>query len=245
MNRDAKIGIVVILLIVCALVIIVGREPKDNTTGGEPAATSEGAEAPGLAAANLGERSHRAGDGAAEYDPIEAVSGNSGNTGMRVVRNLPTDDTNLAGTERRAETTPEKVPVAPVPPPAPRKWKYTVAAGDTLIHIARNELGNEKRWTEIAKLNNLSEPFALSVGQKLTMPSKNAVTEVAPTIETVVIESVVSGNFRRYKVQRGDSLTLIAREQLSDGMLWKKIADINNLAKPYKLEPGQIIRLPK
>ncbi len=244
MNRDAKIGIVVILLIVCALVIIVGREPKNNAADGERAAGNDGARDPDLAATNLGERPHRAGDGLAERDPVEAVSGD---TGMRVVSDVTIDDTDLLGAERRAETTQEEAPVdpPPVPAPAPKKWKYTVAGGDTLIFIARNQLGNERRWTEIAKLNNLAEPFALRIGQNLTMPPKNAGSEAPTTVETVIFEPVVSGNFRKYIVRNGDSLTLIAREQLSDGMLWKKIADINTLAKPYKLEPGQIIRLPK
>ena len=133
----------------------------------------------------------------------------------------------------------------PIPAPVPQNWKYIVADGDTLIHIARDQLGNERRWPEIAKLNRLAEPYALDVGQRLTMPPKNAGTEAAAPVEAVVVAPVVSGNFRKYTVQGGDSLTLIAREQLSDGTLWKKIAEINRLAKPYKLEPGQVILLPE
>lgn len=47
---------------------------------------------------------------------------------------------------------------------------YTVKAGDTLSSIAARELGSAKRWREIAKLNRLSDPKDIKVGQRLKMP---------------------------------------------------------------------------
>ena len=49
--------------------------------------------------------------------------------------------------------------------------EYIVQYGDTLQIIARKKLGDEKRWTEIAQLNNLSNPNQLLLGQKLKLPS--------------------------------------------------------------------------
>lgn len=48
---------------------------------------------------------------------------------------------------------------------------YTVKSGDTLWKIAREMLGDGKRYTEIMKLNNLATGD-LRVGQTLNLPSK-------------------------------------------------------------------------
>ncbi|WP_369042181.1 peptidoglycan recognition protein family protein [Streptomyces sp. Midd1] len=49
---------------------------------------------------------------------------------------------------------------------------YTVAKGDTLTTIARTKLGDASRYEEIAKLNKLSNPNSLKVGQVLKLPPK-------------------------------------------------------------------------
>jgi len=48
--------------------------------------------------------------------------------------------------------------------------KYIVQYGDTLISIAKEELGRESRWPEIARLNNVHLPYRLFVGQRLRLP---------------------------------------------------------------------------
>ena len=242
MNRDAKIGIVVILVIVCALVIIVGRGSNDDMEESEFATTGGRKADPGPIANSIDILP--TGAGSSIDEAILAVSPSGG---TRSASGIAVDGASIIPTRPPAEAITVEPPVTPppVPAPAPRNWTYAVAGGDTLIHIARDQLGNERRWPEIAKLNNLADPSALSVGQKLTMPPKETGAEAAAPVEAVIAEPVASGNFRKYRVQNGDSLTLIAREQLNDGTLWKKIADINKLAKPYKLEPGQVILLPR
>jgi len=51
---------------------------------------------------------------------------------------------------------------------------YTVKDGDTLISIARKQLGAGKRWQEIAEANKgtLSDPEALSAGMKIRIPAR-------------------------------------------------------------------------
>jgi hypothetical protein len=39
---------------------------------------------------------------------------------------------------------------------------YTVQYGDTLLLIAKNKLGNESRWLEIAQLNCSMNTFIIS-----------------------------------------------------------------------------------
>ena len=55
---------------------------------------------------------------------------------------------------------------------------HTVASGDTLASIARRYYGNSKHWQRIYDANRSvigSDPAALKVGQKLSLPSKTAV----------------------------------------------------------------------
>ena len=49
---------------------------------------------------------------------------------------------------------------------------------------------------------------------------------------------------RLYIVQSGDSLSIIARDQLGDLSRWPEIAYINSISKPYTIQPGQTILLP-
>ncbi|MGN7478945.1 LysM peptidoglycan-binding domain-containing protein [Solibacillus silvestris] len=46
---------------------------------------------------------------------------------------------------------------------------YTVKAGDTLWAIAKKELGNGDKYTELAKLNNISNPNTIKVGQVIKL----------------------------------------------------------------------------
>ena len=47
---------------------------------------------------------------------------------------------------------------------------YEVLAGDTLWDIARTRLGNPFRYKEIARLNGISDPDFIMVGQRLRLP---------------------------------------------------------------------------
>jgi nucleoid-associated protein YgaU len=47
---------------------------------------------------------------------------------------------------------------------------YVVQAGDSLSKIAKEQLGDASRWTEIQKLNNIDNPNLISVGQELELP---------------------------------------------------------------------------
>ena len=52
--------------------------------------------------------------------------------------------------------------------PAPKT--HYVAPGDTLGEIAESYYGDHARWRDIAKANNIKDPSALRIGQKLTLP---------------------------------------------------------------------------
>ena len=64
---------------------------------------------------------------------------------------------------------------------------YTVQAGDTLSKIAQTKLGESERWKEIAELNNLKEPYRLSIGQQLEMP-KDSQQALSGNEQTAITE---------------------------------------------------------
>jgi len=55
---------------------------------------------------------------------------------------------------------------------------YQVKSGDTLSKIARDVIGNLSRWPEIAKLNNLVEPYTIFPGMQLVMPNSRVIDVV-------------------------------------------------------------------
>ncbi len=66
---------------------------------------------------------------------------------------------------------------------------YVVKAGDCLYGIARNELGDVRRWKEILTLNSdrIRDPQVLRVGQELLLPDGAAVSaDVTDAFEEIV-----------------------------------------------------------
>jgi LysM repeat protein len=53
------------------------------------------------------------------------------------------------------------------------KRLYTVKAGDTLSRIARDELQDMSRWSEIAYINSIADPYIIRPGQVILLPVDN------------------------------------------------------------------------
>jgi len=82
-----------------------------------------------------------------------------------------------AAQERQAEPAPYVVGVSgpalphPPPPPPPGGHRlYVVHGGDVLAAIAARELGDFRRWIEIATLNDIRDPRAIRIGDVLLLP---------------------------------------------------------------------------
>lgn len=52
----------------------------------------------------------------------------------------------------------------------PSRRRYTTKTGDTLVSIARRQLGDPGRWLELAKLNHIRDPRAIRPGAVLRLP---------------------------------------------------------------------------
>ena len=112
-------------------------------------------------------------------------------------------------------------PEPPAPAPAPLPGTYTVRAGDTLSGIAAR---HGTTWQTLARLNNIPNPDLIHPGQVLTLPTA---ASGAPA--------------RTYTVKPGDTLSAIATRH---GTTWQRLAQLNGLANPDLIHPGQVLRLP-
>jgi murein DD-endopeptidase MepM/ murein hydrolase activator NlpD len=105
---------------------------------------------------------------------------------------------------------------------------HRVRAGDRLSTLART-YGVSVR--ALAEANRLEAPYVIYVGQRLRIPGH---TTSAP-------EPVLATLGDRYVVQRGDTLSGIAR-RIDVPMV--QLAAANQIASPYQLYAGQKLRLP-
>ena len=117
------------------------------------------------------------------------------------------------------------------------QYVYKVRNGDALSLIANKfkvSVKDIKRW------NNLKSS-RIYAGQKLCIRPKKIRSKTKKSIHKTIkrrYKTVIT----YYKVRRGDSLAKIANKF---GTTVKKLAKLNKLRKPYRIYPGQKIKVPK
>jgi nucleoid-associated protein YgaU len=118
---------------------------------------------------------------------------------------------------------------------------YVVVVGDSLWKIAQNKYNNGYAWTEIAKANNLTNPYSLEVGQNLVLPKNIEKKDVITT--NLQANTIATGE---YKVVKNDNLWTIAVRSYGDGYQWTKIWQENHskLSDPNRLEIGMLLTIP-
>lgn len=147
---------------------------------------------------------------------------------------------------------------------------HTVQPGETLMAIARAELGSGARWKEIYELNRdkLASPDQVKAGMVLVMPAKGAVpgtglatsmpataTRTATTTVTATTTAnptatatttSAAGSEWIHVVQPGETLRSIARERCGGVEKWKEIFEMNTdkLASPDQVKAGMALKLP-
>ena len=92
---------------------------------------------------------------------------------------------------------------------------HTVGAGDTLWSIAKRY---RLSMPDIIYLNDLAPPYALDVGERVSLPPPN-----------------------EYKVRAGDTLYGISR---AFDVSVTQLARQNRIQAPYRIEKGDVLRLP-
>ncbi len=109
---------------------------------------------------------------------------------------------------------------------------YVVKKGDTLYSIAKRY---QTSVAELQRINGISDPSKLAVGQELKVPQARA-SSLPKSVSTTPKPGT-----KRYKVQPGDTLSSIARKfQTSVAELQK----LNNFSNPNQLVVGALILVP-
>lgn len=106
---------------------------------------------------------------------------------------------------------------------------YSVKAGDSLSAIAARY---GMSYETLARLNNISNPNRIYVGQVLKLSSGS-------TVSNVVNHSTASAA-GSYTVKSGDSLSAIATRY---GMSYETLARLNNISDPNRIYVGQTLNL--
>ncbi|MFQ5880273.1 MAG: LysM peptidoglycan-binding domain-containing protein [Dehalococcoidia bacterium] len=145
-------------------------------------------------------------------------------------------------------TTPWPSPPAPTfleatptaaPTPTAGEATYTVQRGDTLSAIAKR-LGVDLQ--ELIRVNNISDPNRLLVGQVLVLPGGQATATPAPQGAT---PTPAAGGTEEcgdtYTVQPGDSPSRIAQKC---GVDVNELMDLNGITDPRRLFVGQELQIP-
>ncbi|MFC8501028.1 LysM peptidoglycan-binding domain-containing protein [Pedococcus sp. NPDC057267] len=132
---------------------------------------------------------------------------------------------------------------APTAPARPATVKHVVERGETLWSLAERYLGEGSRYAELAELNQDvlgPNPGFLSVGEVLQIP-------VTPQTGADHAES------HRVTVQRGDTLSEIAEEELGDAAKYPEIFEASkdtvqpggrHLSDPDLILPGWELSIP-
>jgi murein DD-endopeptidase MepM/ murein hydrolase activator NlpD len=76
--------------------------------------------------------------------------------------------------------------------------EYIVKAGDTLSAIAKRFLGANADWRDIARVNNITNPASLQIGQKLLIPV--ATPPPAPNPEIAIVRNTLQGVYPPNKI---------------------------------------------
>ena len=133
-----------------------------------------------------------------------------------------------------------------------------VAKGDTVYSLARK---NNMSIDEFAKINNLKEPYTLSIGQKLTTTRKAEVVAAKKEAPKVVVEKAKEAkvekvvvkepvkptdtkrvDLQEITVQKGDTLYSLSRKY---EIPVNDLAVMNKISSPFDLTVGQKIKVPK
>ncbi len=90
--------------------------------------------------------------------------------------------------------------------------EYIVKAGDTLSAIARRFLGVNGDWREIARINNISNPANLQIGQKLLIPIAGD-PPIAQNSEVAMVKNTLQGVYPPNKI--AISFTTVGRDMIA------------------------------
>jgi len=163
-----------------------------------------------------------------------------------------------AATERRTPVGADKQanrftrPATPARASRPKTIK--IQPGDYLITIAENEYGDGALWPAIKAANPGLDENRLPVGREIKIPPKadaerllnTGARSTEPAEKKTDQPAAKRAGRATYIVERGDTLSLIARNVLGDSKHWREIYELNRtrLDSPDILAVGMELLMP-
>jgi nucleoid-associated protein YgaU len=128
---------------------------------------------------------------------------------------------------------PAIAPVTEVEKIASLPRTLTVQRGDSLWRLAQQLLGRGSRWQELLAANpGIVNPKRLEAGTQIVVPSETATLKITKSDSKVA-------------VQKGDTLSAIARANYGRAAAWRCIAHANpQIADANRIYEGQQLLLP-
>ena len=118
---------------------------------------------------------------------------------------------------------------------------YTVKLNDDLWGISEKMYGSGYNAPDIAKANNLAEPFILTENQILVIPS---LAPKKPTQGEITSKAAQTTKITDYVVLPGEYLWQIAEKIYGDGNQMSKLIDANRIPYPFNVDEGQKLLVP-
>lgn len=125
---------------------------------------------------------------------------------------------------------------------------YTVVRGDSIYVIAKR-FGVSQ--SDLMRVNNISSPERLQIGQRLTIPTKDTVVTNKPTpivhnvqqsVQPSVQPPAITNNSNLYTIQYGDTVSSIAQRLNVDK---QELAALNNINTQTPLQAGKQLLVPE
>lgn len=119
-----------------------------------------------------------------------------------------------------------------------KSQSHIVQAGEDLWSISEKIYKSGYYWSDIAKVNNLSDPGLINPGDKLMLPSQ----KTSPLADIMESQKITDSS---YTVVEGDTLWDISVRAYGDGYKWVEIAQVNNWENPDLIYPGNVFKIPR
>jgi len=123
-----------------------------------------------------------------------------------------------------------------------------VAQGQTLSHVALQELGDAKRWRELAAFNHLGADGAVVFGQLLYLPEVGAIISDPNDSESNTTNVPPEGSksliARQHTVVAGEFLGGISSRYYGTSKETARILAANHLKNADQIRAGQVLIIP-
>ena len=119
-----------------------------------------------------------------------------------------------------------------------------VRQGQTLSHVAQEQLGDAQRWRELAAFNKLGADGQVTFGQLIYLPEAGQVMTAPEPVPGAGDRHQVKPGIRQHTVARGEYLGGISSRYYGTSKETARILAANNLKNADQIRAGQVLLIP-